>query len=388
MIILFLTLAISALAYLLVSLYLSQGLYRLSSSSVCSAPEQNGEEESTISLIIAARNEEKSLPHLFDSLIEQSYPENLFTITVVNDRSSDGTREVIESYKSKLPNLNSINIEDVPEGSAPKKHAITQGVLQTKGDIILITDADCIVPSRWIESVANRFRNPAVGLVQGLTGYASKRKNNILNRFQTLDFFSHSVVAAAGIGRNVPINSNANNFAYRRSIFNSLEGYGDVAHVVSGDDDLLLQRVWEQKKWKIDYLATPEAAVVTEAPETFGEMIEQRKRWGSKTVYYKPKQVALLSTIFLFYLLTLLSVIATPLFSLSPVIPFTLYGVKILGELLFLLPGTALFGKRELRRDIWWASFFQLLLVIYSVLGGVFGTFSWKGQSFNRSLKK
>ncbi len=375
-----------ALLYFLVSLFLSRGLYKLKKKSVSTVKSNNT--KLTVSVLVAARNEEITLPRLFESLQNQTYPSSQFTITVINDRSTDETAAVVEQYQKEFSNLSLLTVTETPHGIAPKKNAITLGVAQTEGEIILITDADCTVPPQWIEQAVAQFQDSAVGLVQGLTGYRKIETNSLLYKFQSIDFFSHSVVAAAGIGANVPINSNANNFAYRRTIFDSLDGYGEVSHVISGDDDLLLQRVWEEGSWNIRYMATPEAAVETDCAATFGEMIQQRRRWGSKTVYYKPLQVVLLSIIFLSYLSLLGNIILLPFTITNLPLVMVLYLIKIIGELLFLIPGSSLFNRTELRRDIWWASILQLIMVIYSVLGGVFGTFSWKGDSFSRSTKK
>ncbi len=372
---------VSGFLYFLVSLWLSSGL-----KNVKIKPDNSNGELPKVSILVAARNEEESLPILFESLQKQSYPVDKIQIFVINDRSEDATANVVNRYRNEMKNLNLIEIDSVPDGIAPKKNAISRGVELSDGEIIVITDADCIVPKQWIEEIVSHFSNSKVGLVQGLTGYPKERSKTILDRFQRLDFFSHSVVAAAGIGKNLPINSNANNFSYRRSIFETLEGYGSVAKVVSGDDDLLLQRVWESGEWEIKYMGSSSSAVVTEPVSTFRDMLEQRKRWGSKTVYYKPRQTVTLSLIFLFYIVTFSTMILSP-FSLEMFLLFSvLLGIKISGELLFLIPGTSLFNEQKMRIDILWASPLQLILVIYSVLGGVLGSFTWKGKKYKRTV--
>ncbi len=367
--------------YFAVSAWLASGL-----KCVKKRPDSSSGDASLVSVLIAARNEENTLPILFESLKNQSYPLEQLEIFVIDDRSEDSTSDIVEKFKNEMPNLNLIEIDSVPDGVAPKKNAISRGVELSKGEIIVITDADCIVPINWIEEIVDHFSNPKVGLVQGLTGYPKERSKTVLDRFQRLDFFSHSVVAAAGIGKNLPINSNANNFSYRRSIFETLEGYGSVAKVVSGDDDLLLQRVWESGEWEIKYMGSPTSAVVTEPVSTFGDMLQQRKRWGSKTVYYKPRQTITLSIIFLFYIVTFTTLLLSPFSIEMAQLLLVLLGIKIAGELLFLVPGTALFNEQKMRIDIFWASPLQLLLVIYSVLGGVLGSFTWKGKKYKRTV--
>ncbi len=376
---------ISGLAYLGVSTLLSRGLYKIDLRQAKDL-QTTSNDNFTVSVIVAARNEELTISKLLDSLMLQSYPTDKFSVVVVNDRSTDSTQKIVDQYAQSMNNLHSISIDSVPVGVAPKKNAITHGINCSSGEIILVTDADCIVPQNWIEEVANRFHDAKVGLVQGLTLYP-KRKG-FFHRFQRLDFFSHSVVAAAGIGSNVPINSNANNFAYRRELFESLKGFEGCEHIVSGDDDLLLQKVWEQGKWEISYLFTPEAAVMTSPTESVSEFIQQRKRWGSKTVYYKPMQLGILLIIFSFYVVVACNTLfaVTPWGSVSFVL--LLYVIKQVGELLFLIPGTKVFRTKEMRKDIIWSSPIQLWVVIYSVFSGVFTGFTWKGSTFKKTVKK
>lgn len=368
-----------AVIYFFISLWLSRGLLHIDTTSETVLVPRN-----RVTVLVAARNEERNLPALFESLTKQTLPSEYWNVIVINDRSTDGTQDCIDSYKEQIGNLSSISIKSVPVGIAPKKNAIVQGVKKSTGDIIAVTDADCILKPDWLALLVAKFEADDVVLVQGLTGYSEHSAPDILFRFQAVDFFSHSVVAAAGIGKNLPINSNANNFAYRKTVFEKLDGYGDVASVVSGDDDLLLQRVWEQKLGRIIYMATSRGAVETLAPATVTEMFEQRKRWGSKTVYYKPKQTAVLAMIFLFYIVVFLNIIASAFYWELFLLSLILLMVKVVGELLFMVPGTALFNKKILVKDVWWASLPHLFLIIFSVLNGVFGSFSWKGTQFSR----
>lgn len=372
---------ILGLIYLGISIWLSRGLYNVDVSSEIEVTRD------TITVLVAARNEEKTLPKLFDSLLNQTLDRSLWEVIVINDRSTDNTLSVIEEYKERIPSLSVLNVEKVPMGIAPKKNAIMMGVESSRTDIIAVTDADCIVPENWLSLIQTKFSDNGVVLVQGLTGYSETNRQTLLDRFQTVDFFSHSVVAAAGIGRNLPINSNANNFAYRKTIFDKLDGYGNVASVVSGDDDLLLQRVWEQKIGRIVYMATRNGAVETEAPSSLKEMFEQRKRWGSKTVYYKPRQTAVLASIFLFYISLFVNSFAALINCTIGTLWATLFILKIIGELFFMAPGVRLFQKKNILKDVWWASFFHLYLIIFSVFNGVFGSFHWKGSQFSRKTK-
>lgn len=369
--------------YLFVSFWLSRGLKQLRSPQIKTAPSL------TFDIIIAARNEEKNLPLLFNSLSQLAYPTELYTITVVNDRSTDTTAKVLQSLQEQFSNLTVITVEKTPKGIAPKKHAVSMAVKATSNQIIVSTDADSIVKPDWLCTMASYFEgNEHMGLLQGITKYVNQPNiSKPLMLFQRVDFISHCIIAAAGIGKNLPINSNANNFAYRRETYDSIKGFDSVQRIVSGDDDLLLQKIWKSNEWDLGFMIEEKATVITQAETTWGKMFNQRMRWGSKTVHYALGQKIVLGTIFLFYLTTLLAIPFSftdwlPLFT-API----LFGVKLLGELFFLIRGTQITKEQELLFHTIWSSPIQLFVVVLSVLMGVFGSFQWKSQEFQREIK-
>lgn len=158
------------------------------------------------------------------------------------------------------------------------------------------------MPTDWLATIDHYFSG-TTGLVQGITTYA---RPDGMNRYffglQAMDFLSHGIVAAAAIGGGLPLNSNANNFAFRKNAFNDAGGYGSILQkAVSGDDDLLLQRIAWSGKWSVTFMADAAGAVTTQPVPTLRGVFEQRKRWGSKTINYAPRQAMFLSGVFLFY---------------------------------------------------------------------------------------
>ncbi|WP_237391766.1 glycosyltransferase [Paenibacillus dendrobii] len=95
-----------------------------------------------ISVIIAARNEEKALERCVVSLMKQTYS-NLEVI-VVNDRSSDATGDIIRKMVNSYPNVTGLEIKDLPAQWMGKSHALWEGSKLAQGDWILFTDADIL----------------------------------------------------------------------------------------------------------------------------------------------------------------------------------------------------------------------------------------------------
>ena len=371
----------STLFYFFVIVFLYRGFKRLSSTEVTNP------HNLSFSVVISAHNEESNIIACLQSVLAQTIDRNRYEAIVIDDRSTDSTNRLVQIQSLKHPNLRYITVRNTPPGLSPKKHAVSLGIAQAKYEIIVFTDADCRVPPTWLDSIDRHFEE-RVGLVQGITSYNYiPRMNAFFYGIQALDFLSHGIVAAAAIGANFPFNSNANNLSFRKTAFIDVGGYGGSGNVVSGDDDLLLQKIWMSRKWNIRYMTDSAGSVETNPSPTIKAMFEQRKRWGSKTVHYNTLQVTFLGGVFCFYLLLLLGFIDVFFYpELFPVVA-GMFGVKLMGEHLLLVPGTNMFHKKELRKFILPASIVQLPLVVGAVILGVFGRFNWKGQKFGRRVK-
>ncbi|MGM0461194.1 MAG: glycosyltransferase [Fibrobacterota bacterium] len=367
--------------YLLQCVFLARGLKKIRRGKTFQAPAHSP--AISVDIIVAARNEEKNLPRLLESLKKQTFKN--FTITVVNDRSTDKTGEIIDTYARDMKNLSRLDITSCPTSIPPKKNALAHAIQATKGSIILQTDADAEVPKRWIETMTAPFQDISTGLVQGITLYNFTQKTSFfLKTYQSIDFLSYDIIAAAAIGQNFPISANANNLAYRRSALDGLTEFSSTHRITSGDDDFLLQKMWESKRWDIHFCAAPSARVRTTPCYSWKALLNQRARWGSKTVYYSLPQRLYLIGIFLFYL-TLAASFPLAFAGIVPAAaPVVLLGIKLLGEAVFMLPGARIFNIRIPFTGFIAASFLQLGIVLYSVIRGVFGRFSWKDQSLTR----
>src|SRR5947207_485427 len=92
-----------------------------------------------VAVIVPVRNERHQLNYLMKSLLRQDYRLENFEIIIVDDHSTDGTFELAENYihENKLSNISCIR-----NTGNFKKDAISSGVLQTKAELIITTDAD------------------------------------------------------------------------------------------------------------------------------------------------------------------------------------------------------------------------------------------------------
>jgi len=93
-----------------------------------------------LSIVVPACNEADVIEDAISTLLRQDYPD--FEIVLVNDRSNDGTGEIIEHLADQDSRIKPIHISNLPPGWIGKVYAMNIGTQKAKGDWILYTDAD------------------------------------------------------------------------------------------------------------------------------------------------------------------------------------------------------------------------------------------------------
>jgi cellulose synthase/poly-beta-1,6-N-acetylglucosamine synthase-like glycosyltransferase len=229
----------------------------------------------TVSILIAARNEERNLPQCLASLALIDYPADRLEICVIDDHSTDGTAAVIEEWKQRIPALRSFIPEAAKHGLLGKSNAIAQAVERSTGEIILTTDADCVVPPQWVRATVRQY-TPEVGCV---CGYTLLRDSGVFGGFQSLDWAYVLTIASAGVGWGVPLSAVGNNMSFRRAAYDDVGGYARIGFSVT-EDFLLFKAISYKTAWKVRYPVAPDTLVWSEACETVKELYRQRKRWG------------------------------------------------------------------------------------------------------------
>ncbi|MBN1846362.1 MAG: glycosyltransferase [Sedimentisphaerales bacterium] len=99
-----------------------------------------GAETPLVSVIVAARNEEKTIRPALESLLRQNYPH--YEIIAVNDRSTDATGQILDAVARTESRLHVIHVEELPPDWLGKNHALYLASVRARGDYLLFTDAD------------------------------------------------------------------------------------------------------------------------------------------------------------------------------------------------------------------------------------------------------
>ncbi|HNY29366.1 MAG TPA: glycosyltransferase [Fibrobacteria bacterium] len=329
-------------------------------------------------VLVAARNEAVNLRRLLPALLSQDLGGIRLQVVVVDDRSNDDTAGVLGEFADRIE---VVTVHELPTGISPKKHALGKGLAVAKGEFILQIDADNLPGPRWVATMLSHF-GPRTGAVCGLVFHAAKRPEvpGWFHGIWALEVTGWAAVQAAAIGAGMPISANGGNLAYRRKAFDSVRGFAGHQQVVSGDDDFLVQSLSDSGRWDVVSVDLPDSLVETAPPGSWGEVWEQRKRWGSKCVRYDAKRVGLLSVVYCSYVWIVGSLAWgawNPWVAMGGVVTLAM----VLGEAFFL---TLRMGRATGRAGllVWFpmAMAVQIPLVLLATFMGTFGRFRWKGQ--------
>ena len=112
-----------------------------------------------LTIMVPAHNEEKNIRSKIDNLRSQDYPADKLEILIGNDGSSDGTVEIVSRFTG--PMLRLVN----SWSQVGKSEIQNRMVAESHGDILVFTDADCILPPDALRVLVEAFSDQNVGLV-------------------------------------------------------------------------------------------------------------------------------------------------------------------------------------------------------------------------------
>ena len=360
------------MAYAGLILYLKRGWRRLALFRP-----QSRQYKTTVSVLIAARNEEDKLEKTILDILAQNYPADLLQLIVVDDHSTDRTSGIILSFAPDGVKL--IKLNEARALNSYKKKAITEAIKLSDSELIVTTDGDCRMGTEWLKTIVNFYESGDYKMISSPVAFFEEK--NSFEEMQSLEFLFLIGLGAAGIGNNMPSTCNGANLAYRRDVFHELKGFQGIDDLASGDDELFLHKVASAYPGRIGFCKSADALVYTHAKSSLKEFIQQRKRWASKSTHYKNRGIVLLGiSVWLFNLIILLNFLAgflDPVFwylSLMSII------IKMLVELIFLIPVCSFAGRKSL---LWYQPLLTVIHIFYLIFIGIAGNsgkYNWKGR--------
>lgn len=228
-----------------------------------------------VSVIVAARNEQEYIGNCIESLLKLDYPHDKLEILLVNDRSTDSTRDIMLKYAEKNPVLKYIEIENVEGKLKGKTNALSVAVRQAKGEIIFTTDADITIKPTWVGEMV-KYYDDQTGVV---SSFSTIQPKNINWGMQSFDWFYLLGLAAGGDGIGFPMSCLGNNMSYRKSAYDAVGGYENIKFSVT-EDFMLLHTIRNKTKMKTSFPVDTNVMNATFPCKNIREIYRQKKRWG------------------------------------------------------------------------------------------------------------
>ncbi len=337
-----------------------------------------------VAVIIAARNEAKNIAACLHSLLAQTYPAGLSQIRIIDDFSTDDTAAIVQSFAAMHPQIQLVTLQEPSNHQSYKKRAIEAGIAATTAPLIIATDADCTFHPQWIETMIQYQQQTAAQFIAAPVSYITE--NNTLSVFQTLDFMTLQGITGASVYRRFHTMCNGANLLYTRQAFMDVDGFTGIDHIPTGDDMLLMYKIYRQHPRQVFYLKSKTVIVATAAAHSWRAFLNQRIRWASKAVHYGDKRIFwTLLLVYVFNVYFVVLVIAA-FFNLKYLVVLVdLLVAKTLVELWFLYPVAHFFHKKKWLLPF---PFLQLLHIPYTIIAGWlgrFGSYQWKGRRIGKS---
>jgi cellulose synthase/poly-beta-1,6-N-acetylglucosamine synthase-like glycosyltransferase len=351
---------IAAGVYFLALTYISIGLMN-------DLPAKNN--NPSVSVIIAARNEEENIAECLASLENQDYSN--YEVIVADDFSTDRTGEIIDSFVSK----NNCFRKIVPEENSTltgKANALDSAIDASLGEILLFTDADCVVPSTWIRSVVSYY-TADTGMVNG---FSVTNAEGVLSGIESTDLVFLVAVAAGMANKGHPVSCIGNNMSVAKGVYLETGGYKSIPVSVT-EDYALLNKIHSLNKYEISFPLDAGTVIMTKAHTSFMDLIQQKKRWALGGLASVNKSIILMVISYLVNLLFVLS-----FFFYSPQVLLIII-FKLFSEFLFLYQ---VHDKLGIQNNIKYFPFFEIYYILYTITLPVLILLNrkvvWKGRTY------
>jgi len=367
-----------------------------------------------VSVLIPARDEAETIEACLSSVLENEYPPGRLEVIVIDDASSDRTatkaRRIARRVAEAVPAGDDLPANDLDrdEPSTDREHpivrviqvgddtdsdelrapgerdapvrlsrhksaALRRGLEASTGEVIVTTDADCIVGPRWIRTLVRRCTDETP-FVSGPLRYDWREK--WFDRYQAVEMSALVAFGGGTIGAGIPTICNGGNVAVRRSL---LDRY--ASDVPLAADEVLLQHVAYDTDADVVFEAHPDAVVETACVDTGREYREQRTRWAWMGSRY-PHAVPVAASAFEW----ITSASFVGLAAASVVVPtwqpvvMSCFLAKVAVDAALTVPAMRHLGQNELTRTFIPATLFWTVSVTVMGLLGTFGTVYWKGR--------
>lgn len=215
-----------------------------------------------VSVIIPAHNAEHTIQKLLDSLESQAYQRNRYEVIVVDNGSSDATKQIVQEYET-VTLLEENNIQS-------SYAARNKGIRASCGEVLLFTDADCIVDSNWIEQMLEKFRTSQASVVAGNVLFTFSKKCSAAEQWDSLTHLNNKSSVKKGYAKTA-------NVGVRREVFGRVGFFPEVS---SGGDVSWTSLAVQNG----EQLVFSSSAIVYHPARTYTELMSKYVRVGGGSI--------------------------------------------------------------------------------------------------------
>jgi cellulose synthase/poly-beta-1,6-N-acetylglucosamine synthase-like glycosyltransferase len=222
-----------------------------------------------ISILVAARNEEKNIGRCLKSLLELDYEADKLEILVGDDFSDDNTYSIADNILYNKVNGFVVKINSTLANQKGKANVLAQLAQKATGEFLFITDADIEVRKTWIKGMLSYYKEDT-GIISGVTGI----RNNIRQHIDWI--FSLAMVhCLAKLGQ--PVIAIGNNMMISRKAYFAIGGYESIPFSLT--EDLELFKHVKKKGFKIRQIFSQKVLAFAQPVSGIVPFLQQRKRW-------------------------------------------------------------------------------------------------------------
>lgn len=219
-------------------------------------------------------NERHVITRLIDSVCAMDWPHDRFQVQVLDD-STDATTALAEEG-AHIWQQRGLDVSVVrrPDRVGFKAGALASGLLQAKGEFVLILDSDFLPPSDLLRRCIPWFEDPRLGMVQTRWGHLN-RNSNLLTRLQAFGLDAHFSVEQTGrslLGHFINFNGTAG--IWRKQAIVDAGGWRPD----SLTEDLDLSYRAQLKGWR--FLFVEQLVCPAELPVQMNALKAQQYRWN------------------------------------------------------------------------------------------------------------
>ncbi|MEZ4878558.1 MAG: glycosyltransferase [Chitinophagales bacterium] len=182
---------------------------------------ENENYNTTVAIIIPARNEAENILTLLKNIIQQSYNLAVVEIFVIDDDSEDATYQLVDQFKAahQTINLHLYRLKELCTDEkivAHKKTAIEKAIALSNAELIITTDADVAPSKNWIKTIVQFYNEKKMEAIAAPVLLCNEK--NIGQQFQALDFCGMQIITAASLQAKMYNMANGANFAFTKKV--------------------------------------------------------------------------------------------------------------------------------------------------------------------------